>query len=144
MNEHEDAIDTDIATASRRMHDHACGTLVVLDKKGRVAGMVTDRDIAMAIGDTTRPPAYITVTEVMSHKARSCTPGDELGRAIRMMSELKVRRLPVVNSDGDLKGVLSIDDVILWGVESGGVSVEQLLNALRSICVPQNGLVEQA
>jgi CBS domain-containing protein len=137
-------LDTDIATASRRMHDHACGTLVVLDKRGRVAGMVTDRDIAIAIGDTTRPPAYITVAEVMSHKARTCTPGDELGRALATMAELKVRRLPVVNIDGDLKGVLSIDDVILWGVEGGGVAVEELLNALRSICIPQNTLVERA
>jgi CBS domain-containing protein len=136
-------LDTDIATASRRMRDHACGTLVVLDKRGRVAGMVTERHVAVAIADASRPPLYITVAEVMSHKTRTCSPDEEIGTALGTMAELKVRRLPVVNGDGDLKGVLSIDDVILWGVENRAVTAKELLHALRSICTPRNAFVEQ-
>jgi hypothetical protein len=50
------------------------------------------------------------------------------------MTEARVRRSPVVTSDGDLQGILSIDDIILWGVQHGGVTRKDLAPALRAIC----------
>ena len=137
-------LETDLATASRRMKENMCGTLAVLDKRGRVVGMVTDRDLAMSLGETTHPPAYIRVEEVMSASVHSCSPDEDVRRALARMAAFRLRRLPVVNTDGDVKGVLSIDDVILWGVDSHGISANELASALRSICAPQAALLEPA
>ena len=65
--------------------------------------------------------------------------------AIERMTDFRVRRLPVVASNGDLQGMLSVDDIIMWGVEQGGVSSKDLVRALRAICsghVPPPKVVE--
>ena len=54
--------------------------------------------------------------------------------AVARMARAKVRRLPVVAPDGDVKGLISIDDVLLWGLGTGGVTPRHVLAALRAIC----------
>ena len=58
------------------------------------------------------------------------------------MSEARVRRLPVVATDGDLQGILSIDDVVLWGVKSGGATRKELARALAAICGARDPFLE--
>ena len=127
-------LETSLGMASRRMRETACGTLVVLDHRGRVAGILTDRDLAIAIGKTERNPAHISADEAMTRDVYTCSPDEHVPTALERMAEAKVRRLPVVTSDGDLHGLLSIDDIILWGVQHGGVSRKNLVRALRAIC----------
>ena len=50
------------------------------------------------------------------------------------MMSARVRRLPVVDEDHDLKGVISVDDIILWGLQQGGVTRSDLIATLRAIC----------
>lgn len=127
-------IHMDLAAASRRMRDTGCGTLAVLEHRGRLAGIVTDRDLALAIADA-RDPAGTAVEDVMTRRVHICRPDDDLHVALEQMAKFKIRRLPVVTHDGDIKGVVSIDDIILWGVQHSGVSLHELVAALRSICV---------
>jgi CBS domain-containing protein len=127
-------LDTSLGIASRRMKDMGCGTLAVLDQRGRVAGILTDRDLAIAIGQTNRDSSHISAQEAMTGHVYTCSPDDDLPGALQRMTEAKVRRLPVVTSDGDLQGILSIDDIILWGVQHGGVTRKDLVQALRAIC----------
>jgi CBS domain-containing protein len=123
----------DLTAASRRMEDTGCGTLAVLNHRGRLAGIVTDRDLALAIG-TVGEPARATVAEVMTHRVHTCGPEDDLHVALDTMVRHKVRRLPVIARGGDVEGMLSIDDIILWGVPGHAVSLQALIAALRSIC----------
>ena len=123
----------DLTAASRRMEDTGCGTLAVLNPRGRLAGILTDRDLALAIG-TVEDPARATVAEVMSHRVHTCQPEDDLHVALDTMVKHKVRRLPVISSSGDVEGMISIDDIILWGVPDHAVSLHALIDALRSIC----------
>jgi CBS domain-containing protein len=135
-------LDTTLAIASRRMRETGCGTLAVLDAGGRLAGILTDRDLAMAVGNTRREASRVAVDLAMSHHVHTCRPEDEIPVALERMASAKVRRLPVVDSAGDLKGLLSIDDIILWGLQDGGVGMHHLINALRSIVAQRIAALE--
>jgi CBS domain-containing protein len=130
-------LDTDLSTASRRMKEFDCGFLPVLDPRGRVAGVLTDRDIAIAVGDRRRSASHVAAHEAMTPKVQTCLPDEDIRRVLDRMATWRFRRFPVVSPDGDLKGVISIDDIILWGYEQGGVSARELADALRAICAPR-------
>ena len=126
--------ETSLGLASRRMAETASGTLVVLDHRDRVVGMLTDRDVAIAIGKTNRNPSHIPARAAMTGNVHTCSPDESLPAVLERMADAKVRRLPVVTSEGDLHGILSIDDLILWGVQHDGVTREGLVWGLRAIC----------
>jgi CBS domain-containing protein len=137
-------LETSLGVASRRMSEKGCGTLAVVDHRGRLAGILTDRDLAIAIGKTNRNPSHVSAHEAMTRHVHTCSPDENLPAALERMTEARVRRLPVVASDGDLKGILSIDDIILWGAQHGGVARKELVRALRAICARYEPLLETA
>ena len=133
---------TTLVDASRTMERSGCGALAVLDAAGHLSGIVTDRDLAIALGRTDHPSSRRRVAEAMTRNVRTCSPDEELDVALERMSEAKVRRLPVVDADGTLQGMLSIDDIVLWGLNRGGVTKKRLAKALRSIYAAHNPLFE--
>lgn len=130
-------VDTTLSMASRRMSELGCGALAVLDGRGRLAGIVTDRDLALAIAGDGANMVRTPVERVMTRRVRTCAPEEDVREALDRMAAAKVLRLPVVEG-GELKGMLSIDDVILWGVTGGGVGLHALVHALRSICAARS------
>jgi CBS domain-containing protein len=116
------------------MKDLDCGMLAVLDGRGRLAGVLTDRTLALACGAHGVDASRTTAGEVMTRHVHTCGPDDDLHVALERMAAAHVRRLPVVDAQGDLRGAISIDDVILWGIGHQGVSLHQLVDALRRIC----------
>jgi CBS domain-containing protein len=88
------------------------GTIVV-EKDGAPVGIVTDRDLALRIVAEEVDPASITVGSIMSRFPVFLTADHELGDAIQVMQEMNVRRLPVVDAHGRLRGMLSLDDVLV-------------------------------
>jgi CBS domain-containing protein len=140
-------LETTLGIASRRMKESDCGTLAVLDHRGRVAGILTDRDLALAIGTADRNAAQVPAKEAMTEHVHTCAPDEAVKDALARMTAFKVRRLPVVTSDGDLHGMLSVDDIIMWGIERGGVTRSDLVAALRAICsehvpVPETATID--
>ena len=133
---------TDLATVSRRMKETAAGMLVVLDSHGRIAGVVTDRDLALAIDNNAADIRRVPIESVMTRRVRTCHEDDDLHEALARMASRRVRRLPVLNRGGDLQAVISIDDLILWAVQQGGVTAKELASALRHICAPHAVPVE--
>lgn len=105
------APETDLSEAANSMWMRDCGVLPVVDGKGRVVGMITDRDVCIATGCHRRDPATILVRDVTTGNVHSCSPETDLREALRMMQRKQVRRLPVIDSAGKLCGVLSLDDV---------------------------------
>ena len=131
------APDADLATAAMILWDHDCGAAPVVDGAGKVVGVITDRDICMAVATKLRSPAEITVGEVASGQVHACRPGDDLAEALRAMREGRVRRLPVVDEGGALQGVLSINDLVLRAGEGGetqGLTDGEVMSTLRAIC----------
>ena len=120
------------------MRKHNCGFLPVVGDGGNVIGVVTDRDICIALGTRNKLAGDISVCEVASAKVHSCLPEDEIHVALYTMRHGHVRRLPVVDADGRLVGVLSIDDILMHAkATSSGqiadVSTEEIVRTLRAI-----------
>ena len=129
-------IDDSLNAAARIMWDHDCGCVPVVDAHGKLAGIVTDRDIAMAAYTQGLPLGAIAVQRAMSARVVSCSRGDELETAHRLMRTHEIHRLPVVDSHGRLAGVLSLSDLVTYAcgngaAQSDGAEVLATLSALR-------------
>jgi CBS domain-containing protein len=128
-----------LAEAAKLMWDYDCGVLPVVNNSERVIGMITDRDIAIAGATKGRPASEIRVSEVISGKLYSCSLEEDIKAALKTMQHEKVRRLPVVNQDGLLQGILSMNDVVLRAEEAKGkyvpaLSYEDVVSAYKAIC----------
>ena len=106
--------------AAGLMWEHDCGSLPVVGDDGSVCGMITDRDISMAAYLRQLPLSEMQVQEVMARDVFVCHPGDPLGVAEKVMSQCQVRRLPVVNPNGHVVGVLSLNDLAREAEQEGG------------------------
>jgi CBS domain-containing protein len=128
---------TNLAEAASILWDQDCGVLPVVDDARKVVGMISDRDICMAIVTKKRLASDIAVGEVISGNAiYTCSPEDQIDNALRTMQEHKVRRLPVANEGGEVCGILSINDVILAADPKGnnGIKYEDAIKTLKAIC----------
>jgi CBS domain-containing protein len=134
--------DTPLDEASRLMEGTGYGALAVVDPDQRLVGILTDRDLAMKIGATPRHPSEITAGETMTANVYVCSEDEDLADALERMAEARKRRLPVLGSDQELRGILSIDDIVLWGVEHRGITPKALVRALHAICAAHQPLLE--
>ena len=124
----------DLATAAKVMHDYHCGFVPVIDSRGAVAGVVTDRDVCLsAATEKHRAPDHVSVQQLMSQPVYSCLPDENLKMALNTMAAHHVRRLPVVDSQGHLKGVLSIDDIVLAPHRAGAPTAADVVSTLKQI-----------
>ncbi|MBI3856789.1 MAG: CBS domain-containing protein, partial [Planctomycetes bacterium] len=103
----------DLAAAAAIMWERDCGAVPVLDEAGKLVGVITDRDICIAVATRKRLASEIPVVEVMSGKAVACRTGDSIQEALRLMREARIRRLPILDEKGALKGIVSVNDIIL-------------------------------
>jgi CBS domain-containing protein len=97
--------------AAKLMRDHALGCVPVIDDAGRLAGVLTDRDIALAAYSAGEALWKLRVDEHMHTPVWVCRPGDGVDVAARLMREHRVRRLPVVDEHGRPIGLISLDDL---------------------------------
>jgi len=101
-----------LSAAAQLLWDRDCGSIPVLEDQGeRVVAMVTDRDICMATWSRNAAPSALLVAEAMSPGLVSCGPMDSIDAAERAMRANQVRRLPVLDSERRLVGILSLTDI---------------------------------
>lgn len=127
-----------LAAAARFMWDSDCGILPVVTD-GKVVGLVTDRDICMAAAMNNRNLANIAVEEIITGKVFSVAAEDEIQKALETMQERKVRRLPVLNPEGELEGVLSMNDIVLQAKETKekkapDITYRDIVQTYKAIC----------
>lgn len=101
-----------VIRAAELMVEHDCGAIPVVEGR-TVKGMITDRDIVARVVARRTDPGDKRVSEVMSEGVQTIREDDSLDRAFEVMSQNKVRRLPVVNSNGELTGMLAQADLAL-------------------------------
>jgi CBS domain-containing protein len=131
-----------LGAAAQIMWEADCGCVPVVDEGQRLVGFVTDRDICMNAHTTGRAPRDLPVSGAMARKLYSCKPDDDLGRAVDVMSSYQVRRVPVVDDEGRLVGVLSLNDLVRSTVRPGTSrrpSTEQVVEVLAAISAPPRG-----
>jgi CBS domain-containing protein len=131
-------LETNLGSATELMWVGNCGFLPVMNANGKSVGVVTDRDICIALGTRNRPAGELSVADVMSNRLFACSPDDDVHFALETMKEGGVRRLPVTSEKGILVGVISMDDLLVRA-ESAGIgkrpelSTEEVVKAYRAI-----------
>ena len=104
--------DTSVAEAARLMWEADCGVLPVVSGR-TLAGIVTDRDLFIALATRDAKASELTVGAVSREAPVTCTPRDDVQQAMGKMKTHRVRRLPVVDKDGTLVGIVSMNDLLL-------------------------------
>ncbi len=102
--------DTPLTEVAQRMKSLDCGSIPV-GENDRLVGMVTDRDIACRAVADGRDCSQITARDVMTKGVIFCRDTEELDDAMRIMEQKQIRRLPVINEQKRLIGMLSLGDV---------------------------------
>jgi CBS domain-containing protein len=101
-----------LAQAGRLMAEVGCGVLPVVDDDHAIVGMLTDRDICCTAALLNKKPSKLKVGDSMAGEVFSCHADDSVQTALGIMRTHQVRRLPVVDSDKRLRGILSLDEVV--------------------------------
>lgn len=132
---------TNLGTAAQLMLEADCGILPVVTD-GKLTGVVTDRDLFIALGTRNVPASQLTVGEVARQELWTCGPDDGLKVALGTMKSHRVRRLPVAGSAGALLGIVSMNDILLAAGQPKAPGSEELLDTLREIGVHHQPLVQ--
>jgi CBS domain-containing protein len=106
-------LSTPLTEAAARMREHHVGSLVVIDPKDRKPlGLITDRDIVVAVVAADMNPRTVVVGEVMAGTPHTVGEDEEALEALAKLRRHGVRRLPVVDAAGALTGIVTLDDLL--------------------------------
>jgi len=128
--------DANLAEVAQVMWESDCGIVPVVDSENRVCGVLTDRDMCIALGTRNLPAAVVRASDVMSTDVLTAMIDADLVSALATMQTGRVRRVPVVDASGGLCGILSLDDVVLHVTEKpkDGKLRDAMVGTLRAIC----------
>jgi len=131
-------LETNVGSAVELMWNRNVGMLPVVDNDGKLVGVVTDRDVCIAMGTRNRLPGELTLGEIAIRHVFTCKPNDDVHEALYEMGKHQVRRLPVVNDQGVPQGVLSVDDLMVHselGKLRGAceLSAEEVASTLKQV-----------
>ena len=117
---------TSVKEAAQRMRSMDVGALPVCDGR-RLLGMVTDRDITVRVVADGRDPVNTSVQDAMTPDVAYCFEDQDVRDAAKIMEERQIRRLPIVNRDKQLVGIVSLGDIATAGDDRlSGEALEQI------------------
>ena len=131
--------ETNLAEVAKMMWENDCGILPVINGAGKLIGTITDRDIAIAVGTKNRLASEITVGEVMPQGVVVTALADEdVKSALKTMRGAAVRRLPIMDSGGIVRGIVSMNDILLQArPDLRDPSYEDIVSTFKGICEHQ-------
>jgi CBS domain-containing protein len=124
-----------VHVAAELMSSYDVGIVPVTEKISQHAtlvGVVTDRDFCLKVLALGKDPAAVPVEDCMSTNLTVCTPGEKVDMVLRRMGRAKVRRLPVVDRNYEVVGIISLDDI----VRMKGARESEICKALAAISTP--------
>lgn len=128
--------------AAEIMWSRDCGVVPVVDAEQRVIGVVTDRDVCMHALMSGRPLRDCLVADAMSDDVCTCDASDSIQRAQALMRGRRVRRLPVVDDQQHLIGILSLNDLAIRTGHNGhhqSVAPEAIAATLTGVSLHGRG-----
>jgi CBS domain-containing protein len=121
--------------AAELMRSRDCGVVPVIDEN-RVVGMLTDRDLCLAVVARNRKASDVKCIELISGQTIVCAPEDNLEDALKKMRKHQIKRLAVVGKSGEIVGILTVADVLL-AVRKDKNLKKKVYATLRAIFSPQ-------
>jgi len=138
---------TTLNSAAGIMWDNDCGCVPVVDNEGHVVGMITDRDISMAAYTQGVALTASLVTSAMSKQVFSCRADDDITTAEKIMRDKQVRRLPVVDANNRLVGIISLNDIAREAEREQAsratrqVTDSEIARVMEAVCAPHHRVV---
>ena len=125
-------------SALRLMRDHDCGCIVIVDHDA-IVGIVTDRDIALAAAEADKSPSQLRLSQIMTTNVFVVGPHTAIEEVEAMMSEQRIRRIPVVDQDGRPAGIVSLNDIARAAAahswkSNDGLTARSVAATLAAIC----------
>lgn len=134
-------VNDDLTVPAKLMWDHDCGAIPVVRDDGKIAGIITDRDVCMAAYTQGRPLHEILVNAVMAKDVITARPDQHLAVVEQLMSENRVRRIPVVSEDSKPIGMVSLNDLAIEGVQPDTRmknALAKVAYTLAAVCRPRS------
>ncbi|MGZ3457629.1 MAG: CBS domain-containing protein [Archangium sp.] len=104
-------LDSSLREVARVMKEEDCGIVPVVDERGRLQGVLTDRDVVIRTLAEGRPPDNMHARDIMTDDVEAVTPDEDIHSIIALMGRRQVRRVPVVERDDRLAGIISMADI---------------------------------
>ena len=125
-----------VQDVARTMRDHDCGAIPITDK-GRLVGIVTDRDLTVrALAGGLDPGAR--VADVITREPSSCSVDADLTEVERVMSDQQVRRVPIVDADKRVVGIVSQADLARALVDGRNLSEHEVALVMERVSMPRH------
>lgn len=102
-----------VAKAAKLMREERVGCVLVLDEDRKPIGILTDRDIVVSVVATGLNPKTTRLDQIMTSRVVTAWEGEILLQVAKRMAEAYVRRLPIVDEKGRVKGLVSVDDILV-------------------------------
>ena len=141
----KDAMKTDVGACSTEdslmkaadvMRLRDCGVVPIIDDEKNVVGMLTDRDVCLAIAARNRKASDVKTKNLLKGKAITCLADDDLESALRKMRKYQIKRLAVVDTDNKLVGILTISDFLL-SVRKDKSLKKKIYTTIKAIAKPR-------
>lgn len=129
------SLDMNLGAVAEIMWKNNCGFLPVVGSDEKVVGVLTDRDMCIAMATRNQLPADITAQQVTSGTVIACQAEDDITTVLETMGEKGVRRLPVLDAEGKLAGILSVDDIVRHAdaKNSSPLSYSHVVQSLKKV-----------
>lgn len=117
--------DTTVLDASELMNERGTGSVLVL-QDGKLIGIFTERDLMRRVVAVRRDPGTTALHEVMTTALVTCTPDASLADCGALMSERRIRHLPVLDADGTVTGVITTGDLLAQELREKDATIQHL------------------
>lgn len=124
--------DTTVAALLDLLAEHGIGAVVVSTDGSTVAGIVSERDVVRALRSAGPALLDAPITEVMTADVVVSAPGDTVENLMRLMTERRIRHVPVVAAGGRMAGIISIGDVVKSRIDELEADRDQLIDYIQS------------
>lgn len=121
--------DTTVSEAVRKMHNRNVGSLLIMDGN-RLSGIMTERDVLLRVVDQGLDPSQTPVSQVMTVDPKTVSPSTTVDEAMRLVTDLRVRHLPLTDGD-QVVGLVSSGDLTRWVVDSQKGEIIELRGDVR-------------
>ena len=124
--------ETSLQDIASVLGDKKIGALIILKNDGKIAGILSERDIVRAVAREGAAALKKPASDVMTKKVITCSDADSVNDLMESMTAGRFRHLPVVNN-GNLSGIISIGDVVKWRIAEAEFEAEEMKRYISSV-----------